>query len=84
MVTKTVLTTVENKIPNVSNLITKTALTTVENKIPDVNSLAKKIDYNTRVAEMDTKLSSLDGKIAKNENKKEKFLIIFYGKYNVW
>ena len=28
---------------------------------------------------MDTKLSSLDGKIAKNENKKEKFLLFLMG-----
>ena len=58
---KTALTTVENKIPDISNLATKTALTTVENKIPDVSSLVKKTDYNTRVAETDTKVSSLDG-----------------------
>ena len=30
--------------------------------------LLKKTDYNTRVAEIDTTLSSLDGKIAKNRN----------------
>ena len=66
---KTALTTVENKIPDVTNLPTKTALTTVENKIPDVSSLVKKTDYNTRAAEIDTKVSSLDGKIAKNKTK---------------
>ena len=60
--------TVENKIPDVSILATKTALTTVENKIPDVISLVKKTDYNTRVAEIDTKVLSLDGKTAKNKN----------------
>ena len=68
LATKTALTTVENKIPSVSNLATKTALTTVENKIPDVSSLVKKTDYNTRVAEIDTKVSSLDAIIAKNKN----------------
>ena len=66
---KTALTTVENKIPDVTNFATKTALTTVENKIPDVSSLVKKTDYNTRVAEIDTKVSSLDGKIAENKTK---------------
>ena len=66
---KIALTTVENKIPDVTNLPTKTALTTVENKIPDVSSLVKKTDYNTRVAEIDTKVSSLDGKIAENKTK---------------
>ena len=33
------LSTVENKIPDVSNLATKAALTTIENKIPDVSNL---------------------------------------------
>ena len=32
----------ENKIPNVSNLVKKTKLTELENKIPDVSNLAKK------------------------------------------
>ena len=56
LVTKNALTTVENKIPDISNLATKTALTSVENKIPDVNSLVKKTNYNTKFAEIDTKL----------------------------
>ena len=46
MATKTALTTVENKIPNISNLATKTALTTVENKIPDISNLATKTLVN--------------------------------------
>ena len=41
-VKKTILTELENKIPDVSSLETKTALTAVENKIPDVSSLVKK------------------------------------------
>ena len=65
---KTALTTVEN-IPDVTNLATKTALTAVENKIPDVSSLVKKTDYNTRVAEIDNKVSSLDGKTDENKTK---------------
>ena len=69
----------ENKIPDVTNLATKTALTTVEDKMPDVNSLVKKRDYYTRAADIDTKLSSLDGKITKNENKKEQFLSFILG-----
>ena len=36
--------------------------------MPDVNSLAKNTNYNTKVAEIDTKLSSLDVKITKNES----------------
>ena len=51
----------EIKIPDVTSLATKTTLTTLENKIPDVSSLVKKTDYNTRVAETDTKVSSLHG-----------------------
>ena len=47
----------ENKIPNISNLATKTALTTVENKIPDVSNLVKKTDYNTKVTEIENKLT---------------------------
>ena len=31
--------------------------------------LWKKTDYNTRVSEIDTKVSSLDGKIAENKTK---------------
>ena len=30
----------ENKIPNVSNLVQKTKLTELENKIPDISNLA--------------------------------------------
>ena len=72
LATKTALTTVQNKIPDISNLATKTALTTVENKKPDVNSLVKKTNYNTKVSEINTKLSSLDGKITKNKNEPDK------------
>ena len=71
LATKTALTIVENKIPDFSNLATKTALTTIENKIPNVSSLIKKTDYNTRVAEIDTKLSNLVGKITKDKNELE-------------
>ena len=45
--TKTALTTVENKIPSISNLATKAALTTVENKIPNINNLATKTELTT-------------------------------------
>ena len=41
------LTTVENKIPDTSNLATKPSLTTVENKIPDIGNLATKTALNT-------------------------------------
>ena len=56
-VKKAKLTELENKIPDVSNLATKTALTTVENKIPDVSNLVNKTDYNTKVTEIEKKLT---------------------------
>ena len=51
-VKKAKLTELENKIPDVGSLATKTALTAVENKIPSVSSLVKKIDYNTKITEI--------------------------------
>ena len=56
-VKKTKLTELENKIPDISNLATKTALTTVENKIPDISNLVKKTDYNTKITEIEKKLT---------------------------
>ena len=56
-VKKAKLTELENKIPDISNLATKTALTTVENKIPDVSNLVNKTDYNTKVTEIEKKLT---------------------------
>ena len=50
-------TELENKISDLSNLATKTALTTVENKIPDVSNLVNKTDYNTKVTEIEKKLT---------------------------
>ena len=46
-----------NRKQNISNLATKGALTTVENKVPDVSNLVKKTDYNTKVAEIENKLT---------------------------
>ena len=56
-VKKAKLTELENKIPDVSNLATKTASTGGENKIPSVSNLVKKADYNTKVTEIEKKLS---------------------------
>ena len=56
-VKKTKLTELENKIPDVSSLATKTALTAVENKIPSVSSLVKKTDYDTKINELEKKLT---------------------------
>ena len=34
---------IENKIPDIANLVTKTALNYVKNKIPSVSNLVKKL-----------------------------------------
>ena len=56
-VKKTKLTELENKIPDVSSLATKTGSTSVENKIPNVSSLVKKTNYNTKITEIEKKLT---------------------------
>ena len=58
LVNKTKLIELENKIPDISNLATKTALTTVENKIPDVSGLVKNTDCDTKVTEIENKLTN--------------------------
>ena len=68
LATKIALNTVENKIPDVTNLATKTALTAVDNKIPDVSSLVKKTDHSTKIAEINAKVPSLNGKIDENKS----------------
>ena len=57
LVKKAKLTELENKIPNVNSLATKTALTAVENKIPSVSSFAKKTDYETKITEIEKKIT---------------------------
>ena len=52
------MTTVESKIPSISNLATKTALTTIENKIPSISGLVKKTDYNTKINDIENKLNN--------------------------
>ena len=58
LVKKTKLTELENKIADISNFATKPSLTTDENKIPDVRSLVKKTDYNTKITEIENKLTN--------------------------
>ena len=57
LVKKAKLTELENKIPDVSGLLTKTALAAIENKIPSVSSLVKKTDYDTKISELEKKLT---------------------------
>ena len=54
LVKKTKLTELESKIPDISNLAPKTAL----NKIPSVSNLVKKTNYNTKVTEIENKLTN--------------------------
>ena len=56
-VKKTKLTELENKIPDVSDLGTTNALTAVENEIRNVSSLVKKTDYDTKIRELEKKLT---------------------------
>ena len=52
--------TVEDKIPNISNLPTKATLTTVEdNKTPDISNLVKKSDYNTKITSIESNVKKL-------------------------
>ena len=47
----------EIKIPDVTNFVKKTKLTESENKIPDVSSLVKKTNYDTKINELEKKLT---------------------------
>ena len=47
----------ENKIPSISGLVANSALTAVENKTASVSNLVRKIDYETKVSEMEKKLT---------------------------
>ena len=47
----------EGKIPSICGLAMTSALTTVENKKPNVRSLVKKTDINTKITEMEKKLT---------------------------
>ena len=58
-VKKAKLTKLENKIEDVSGLAIKTELTAFFNciKISDVSSLVKKTNYNTKITEIEKKLT---------------------------
>ena len=59
--TKTILNTkineVKTEIPSISGLATTSTLTAVENKIPNVSNLVKKTDYDTKVNEIEKKIT---------------------------
>ena len=48
---------IENEIPNIASLATNSTLNVVKNKIPDVSSLVNKTDYDTKVTEIEKKVS---------------------------
>ena len=59
--TKTTLNSKMNEgkaeIPSINNLANTTALSVAENEIPDVSHLVKKTDYNTKVNEIEKKIT---------------------------
>ena len=61
LATKIELTTVENKIPDIYNFATKIALTNLSNTLPDINTLIKISDYDTKIAEIESKYLSNTG-----------------------
>ena len=57
LVKRAKLTELENKISDVTSLATKVALTVVEIKIPEVSSFVKKRNYNTKITEIEKRLT---------------------------
>ena len=49
---------IKNKIFNITNLASTTALTAAENKIPNVSNLVKQSDYNTKISEIENKITT--------------------------
>ena len=48
---------VEGKIPSITSLATNSELTAVENKIPNVSSLVKKTDCNTKISDIEKRIT---------------------------
>ena len=48
---------IESKIPSINGLVTTSVLNAVENKISSVSNLVKKKAYNTKVKEIEKKLT---------------------------
>ena len=61
LATKTTLTGVENKIPDISIFATNAALTNLSNTVPDINTFIKKSNYDTKIAEIESKYVSDNG-----------------------
>ena len=54
------ITEIKGKTPSISGLVANSALTSVENKIPDISNLVKKTDYNTKISEIEKKVTDHD------------------------
>ena len=48
---------VKNEIPSITGLATTSALAAVENKIPSINNLVMKTNYDTKISEIEKKLT---------------------------
>ena len=51
------MTEIEGKIRSITSLTTNSALTAAENKISGVSSLVKKTDYETKISDIEKKVS---------------------------
>ena len=49
---------IKDKIPDITDLAPTTALTAVEKKIHNVSNLVKKTDYNTKISELENKVTT--------------------------
>ena len=52
---------IKDKIPDFTNLATTTALTVGKNKIPNDSNLVKETTFNTKIGEMENKITSNQG-----------------------
>ena len=50
----------EGEMPSITNLATKTALNAIENVIPIFSNLVKKTGYNTKINEIEMKITDHD------------------------
>ena len=51
------MTAIEGKIPSITGLATNLALTAVEDKKPNVSGLVAETEYNTKISEIEKKVS---------------------------
>ena len=51
------ITEIESKMPSITGLPTSSALTAVENKIPEVSGLVAKTEYDTKISDIEKKIT---------------------------